>query len=150
MERKTVQKLEVLQCSLSSSLKTLVADVGEKPNQLMEKVAALGLEVSGPQIWRYQGSDGNPDTVFSLEICVPVKETKGDASPFRFVTLAETDCLSEIHQGSWMNMGNTYQKLIGEMSRKGIVPTGTSREVYLNCDFENQDKCITEVQLELQ
>ena len=36
------------------------------------------------------------------------------------------------------------------MTRKSLVPAYISREIYINCDFENQENNITEVQLGVQ
>ncbi len=150
MERKKIEKILVLKCTLQSSLKTLINDIGSLPNNLMDKVTELGLEVLGAQIWQYQASDGKPDTSFALDICIPVKEQKGNPGNFSFDYLKPIECISEIHKGSWMKLGDTYQKVLGEMSRKGIVSTCTSREIYLVCDYVNQENCLTEVQIEVQ
>lgn len=149
MERKKIEKIDVLKCSFQSSLKTLMTDTGNWPTEIVEKANELGLEITGPMIWRYEGSDGKPDTMFKLEICLPVKEPKGNPGKFSFETLPSVECVSEMHKGPWMKMGDTYNKMMGEMSRKSIVSTCTSREVYLTCDFENQENCLTEVQIEL-
>jgi effector-binding domain-containing protein len=46
-------------------------------------------------------------------------------------------------------MMNAYQKIMGEVTRKSIPFSGVSREVYILCDFENQENCITEIQIEI-
>ncbi|HPR32406.1 MAG TPA: GyrI-like domain-containing protein [Prolixibacteraceae bacterium] len=150
MEKKNVEKQNVLMASLTASLATLTQDIGNVPNELMMVAEELGLEITGAQIWQYVGSDGQPDTRFRLDICLPVKEKKGDPGKFRFEVLPEFSCISEIHKGAWSNLGNTYQRLMGEMTRKSIFPTGTSREIYQNCDFDNPENCITEVQVEIR
>jgi len=43
MERKKVEEILVLKCTLQSSLKTLINDIGSFPNSLMDKVTELGL-----------------------------------------------------------------------------------------------------------
>lgn len=150
MEKKTVQKTTVLCISLTSTLKTLMADTGNLPNELMEKTAELKLEITGPQIWVYDGSDGNPGTKFELTIAIPVNAINGDPGKFRFAEFPEFNCISEIHKGPWMNLGGTYQKLMTAMMKQGLSYTGISREVYQVCDFENQENCITEVQIEIR
>jgi effector-binding domain-containing protein len=140
----------VLMCSLQSSLSSMMQDVGDIPNELMSKAKELGLEVTGLQLWQYTGSDGQPNTKFTLDICIPVKAAKGDPGKFKFVDLPEFKCISEIHKGPWNLLGNTYQRLMGEMSRKSIPYTGISREIYMVCDFEKPENCVTEVQIEIQ
>ncbi|MBN1769517.1 MAG: GyrI-like domain-containing protein [Prolixibacteraceae bacterium] len=150
MEKKTLQPVNVLTYALSSTLKTIVADSGNIPNELMAKASELGLEVTGPQIWDYYGADGRPDTKFKLKICVPVREVKGDPGKFTFEVLPEITCISEIHKGPWSQLGNTYHRIFGEMSRKKLSPTGANREIYINCDFENEENNVTEVQIVVQ
>jgi effector-binding domain-containing protein len=147
MERKNVQETTVLTYSLSTKLSAIKTDVGEIPSEIVTAALNLGLEITGPQIWEYLGADGNPDTSFKLNICLPVKEAREDAGKFRFTVLPQANCVSEIHKGSWSTLGNTYQRLFGEISRKGIVPTDTCREVYHVCDFENEANNVTEIQV---
>jgi len=150
MEKKSVGKTTVLMYSLKSSLASMTQDVGDITNEMMAVATKLGLEITGPQIWQYSGSDGQPNTKFTLEICIPVKEAKGDPGKFKFVTLPEFKCISEIHKGPWNKLGNAYQRIMGEITRKSISITGVSREVYITCDFVNQENCVTDVQMEIQ
>jgi len=150
MEKKKVEKTTVIMYSLQSSLATMTQDVGDIPDGLTAKAQQLGLEITGPQMWQYVGSDGQPNTKFKLDICIPVKAAKGDPGKFKFVTLPEFNCISEIHKGSWDKLGNVYQRIMGEITRKSIQITGTSREIYITCDFANQENCVTEVQMEIQ
>jgi effector-binding domain-containing protein len=150
MENKKVEKTTVLMCSLQSSLATMQKDVADLPNEMMAVATKLGLEIAGPQIWQYTGSDGQPNTKFKLDICIPVKSAKGDPGKFKFATLPEFKCISEIHKGSWDKLGNVYQRIMGDITRKAIPITGISREIYITCDFVNQDNCVTEVQMEIQ
>jgi hypothetical protein len=64
MEKKTVQKTTVLCISLNTTLKTMMADTGNLPNELVDKALELGLEIAGPQIWVYDTTDGSPATPF--------------------------------------------------------------------------------------
>lgn len=150
MEKKTVKKTAVICYTLNSSLKTMMKDVGNLPTEMMEKVAELGLEVAGPQIWVYEGSDGNPATKFELTIAIPVSKTTGNPGKFRFAVFPEFTCISEIHRGSWAGLGTTYQKLMPSIMQQGHKLTGISREVYTVCDFEKPEKCVTEIQIEIK
>jgi effector-binding domain-containing protein len=150
MEKKNVGKTTVLMYSLQSSLSTMQKDVGDIPGEMMAVATKLGLEIAGPQIWQYTGSDGMPNTRFTLDICIPVKEAKGDPGKFKFSSLPEFKCISEIHKGSWDKLGNVYQLIMGEITRKSIPITGVSREVYMVCDFEKPENCVTEVQMQIQ
>jgi effector-binding domain-containing protein len=150
MEKKTVQKVSVLCISIDTKIVSLLKDAGNLPNELVEKAMELGLEITGPQIWVYDGCDENPNTPFELTIAVPVAKAAGDPGKFRYAEFPEMNCISEIHKGPWSQLGETYQKLMPAIMQKGYVYTGISREVYLLCDFENQENCITEIQIEVK
>jgi len=150
MEKKTVQKVNVLCISLDTKITTLMQDTGTLPNELIEKAMELGLEITDPQIWVYDGCDENPNTPFELTIAIPVAQAMGYTGKFRFAELPEMNCISEIHKGPWAKLGETYQKLMPAILQQGLVCSGTSREVYHICDFENQENCITEIQIEIQ
>jgi effector-binding domain-containing protein len=149
MEKKNVEKVNVIKYTMESSLATLINDVGEHANKLYEKALELGLEISGPQIWQYSGSDGKPETTFTLDMCIPVKEAKGDPGQFSFAELPPFQCVSDTHNGPWNKLSNAYERIMGELSRKGMIPTGISREVYIHCDMENEENCVTEVQIQV-
>jgi effector-binding domain-containing protein len=150
MEKKTVEKTTVICYTLKTSLKAMHDDVGNLPNEIAEKISQLKLEITGPQIWVYEGSDGNPNTKFELTIAVPVNKIGGDSGKFRFAEFPEFKCISEIHKGSWASLGTSYQKLMPAIMQQGLSLTGISREVYKVCDFENQKNCITEIQIEVK
>ncbi len=150
MEKKTVQKTTVLCISVNASLKSMMTDTGNLPDELVAKAAELKLEITGPQIWVYEGADGNPTTKFELTIAVPVNKTNGDPGKFRFAEFPEFNCISEIHKGPWAKLGDTYMKLMPAIMQQGLSYTGTTREVYKVCDFGNQENCVTEIQIEIK
>jgi len=148
MEKKNVGKITVLKYTLKTSIAAMTTDVGNTANEMVAKATELGLEVTGPQIWQYDGCDGKPDTKFTLDICIPIKEAKGNAGKYVFAELPEFTCISEIHKGSWSTSMNAYERIMGEMSRKGMMPGNISREIYIVSDFVNQENCITEIQMQ--
>lgn len=147
MEKKKVGEIPVLLISIESTLATIAADAGNLPMEIMHKTEVLGLDVTGPQIWQYRNVDGNPNTTIDIDICVPIKEAKGDPGKFKFEVLPPITCISEIHKGAYDQLTNTYNRIFGEMSRKGIMMGTASREVYSVMDMENPENNITEVQV---
>lgn len=147
MEKKTIAAKKVLKYSLQTTLANIKTDPGKIPVEIVQKAEELGIDMAEPQIWQYNGADGKPDTKFQLDICLPVKEIKEEAGKFSFDILPEITCISEIHKGSYATLGNTYCRLFGEISRKGIIPAMVGREEYINCDFENEENNITEIQI---
>jgi len=147
MEKKKVEKVNVIMFTMKSTLSTIAQDAGNIPMELMQKAEELGLEITGPQIWQYRNVDGSPTSLFDMDICIPIKEAKGNAGKFIYKELPEITCVSEIHKGAWSDLKNTYSRMMGEMTRNGMIPGNMSREVYLVCDFENPENCLTEIQL---
>lgn len=147
MEKKKVEKIPVLMISIKSTLATIAADAGNLPMEIMQKAEALGLEITGPQLWQYRNVDGNPNSTIDIDICLPIKEAKGDAGKFKFEVLPPITCISEIHKGAYEQLINTYNRIFGEMTRKGIPMGDASREVYSVMDMENPENNITEVQM---
>ncbi len=150
MEKKTVEKVNVLCISIDTKLKSMMEDTGNLPNELVEKALELNLEIAGPQIWVYDATDGSPATPFELTIALPVNNQKGDPGKFRFAEFPEFNCISEIHNGPWAKLGETYQKLMPSVLQPGQSCRVICREVYHICDFENQENCVTEIQVEVQ
>ncbi|HOU69726.1 MAG TPA: GyrI-like domain-containing protein [Paludibacteraceae bacterium] len=150
MEIKQVDKTKVIKFATRATLKDLNQYTGVMPARLTEAAQKLGIATGEPQIWQYTGSDGNLDTEFSLEICIPIRSFTGDPSPFVFDELPSLRCISQLHKGPWMELGKTYQDIMEELLKKTIDFKPITREIYINCDFENQQNCITEVQVVLK
>jgi effector-binding domain-containing protein len=150
MEQKQIDSIRVLKYTLHSTLKSLLADTGQIPMELMQKAAEFGVDPLTPQIWQYSGSDGNPETKFQLDICLPIADAAGDPGKFQVDQLSSFKCLAHLHRGAWSNLGLTYQNMMSEMASSELTPTFTSREVYLKCDMENEANCLTEVQIEVK
>jgi len=150
MELKKIAKTLVAVHSFKTSLSKINDAVGVKPMQIMEALQKQNLEPNAPQIWNYIGCDGKMESEFTLEICFPVDKKGSDTKVIVFKELPPFNCLSYIHNGSWSEFGKVYVKIFSEMGKTGAIPTGINREVYLNCDFEDPSKCITEIQIEVK
>lgn len=107
------------------------------------------LEITGPVYWIYTGMDGNPETVFTLCIALPVSnhDTALDTSDFKLKQLETFHCVAEQHPGNWNQLGETYGSLIPGIISDGLVMSGQNREIYLHMDFDNPEANITEVQI---
>lgn len=150
METKKVEKVMVAVHSLTTSLNKIHEAIGVKPDLVKNELKSQNIKPSGDQIWVYTGCDGKQDTSFKLDICIPVNENGTNTSNIHFNNLAEFSCVSYIHNGPWSDFGKVYERMFSEIGQKGQIPTGNFREIYINCDFEDPNKCITEIQVELQ
>ena len=107
------------------------------------------LEITGPVYWIYEGMNGNPETVFSLTIALPIafRNKELNHSDFKLKKLETFHCASEQHMGDWNKLGETYDCLIPEIIASNLTMSGQNREIYLNMDFQNPEANITEIQI---
>jgi effector-binding domain-containing protein len=146
MEIKELQPVFVYYRQVITTLNEIGKYVGDTPAKLAGEAEAEGFKITGPQIWNYSGVDGKPDTKFTVDICFPVERKEGVQSK-NTKTIDGYKCASARVNGPWSDLHSAYNKLIAEMAAKLLQPSGTCREVYHVCDFENPSKCVTEIQL---
>ncbi|ACT95115.1 GyrI-like domain-containing protein [Dyadobacter fermentans] len=148
MQTKTIQPIHVLCFETRTSLKEILQYVRVEARRLYRDAVRNDLEITGPVYWIYQGADGQADTVFTLTIALPVTPpTHTINSPYQLKQLEAFECVSEDLYGNWDGLSNTYGSLFGEIMSRKLVPSGQNREIYLNMDFENPERNITEVQI---
>ena len=147
MEIRTIKPVTIVYFSTKAKLSELQQFVGTKPDELFRDATNHGLEITGPNYWIYNGMDGNPETTFDLEIAFPVNIKNSYNGSFKIKELPEFKCLSAVHNGSWMNMPNTYGKLIESVFQNGLNMSGICRELYHNVNFIDIEENITEIQL---
>ncbi|TLX77032.1 GyrI-like domain-containing protein [Labilibacter sediminis] len=150
METKKIEKTLVAVHSFKTTLAKINDAVGIKPNLIAQELAKQAIEPTASQIWNYIDCDGKPDTEFTLEICFPVKQRGEDTNDVSFKTLNNFSCISHVHEGPWNEFSDVYEKLFAGICKDGYTPTGQCREVYHHCDFEDQSKCVTEIQVEVK
>ena len=68
----TVKAKKVMKFTTNATLKDLDKYTGTKPSELYAEAQRCGYQTMEPQIWQYTGPDGKPDTVFKLEIMLPI------------------------------------------------------------------------------
>lgn len=144
MEIKNVTQISLFGKTVKTSLKTIWNHVQVLPQEIMNTMQEVHVNAIGPQIWIYQGADGNPDTIFDLKVGFPVN--KQDDSE-EISVLPEFKCATIIHKGDWSKFSETYCQIVGEVLKNGCQMTGECREVYHTVDFENTENNITEIQI---
>jgi len=149
MELKKVHPMQVL----CFETKTKLSEIGEYvrvvAHKMYQTAVQNNLEITGPVYWIYEGMDGNPETIFSLTIALPItfKEKELNNADFKLKSLRPFQCATTQHLGDWANLGETYGALIPKILSNGLLMSGENREIYLNMDFENPEANITEVQI---
>lgn len=134
MEIKTQPPMKVLYSSHQTTIPELGNFVATIAKQLYAEASAKGALISGPQYWMYHGMDGNPDTVFTLEIALPVQ---GDiqSSAFNVKELPAFKAVCCWHEGPWEKMETSYGAILEYIGQHKIPMTDECREVYYNVDF---------------
>lgn len=147
----TVKAKKVMKFTTNATLKDLDKYTGTKPTELYTEAQRCGYQTLEPQIWQYTGPDGKPDTVFKLEIMLPISGDGNGLKPegFEIGEAKEFKALQTLHEGPWAEIGPVYCKLMKHVADNALQTTGVTREVYIRCDFENQENCITEVMIGL-
>lgn len=146
MQIKTYPPIHVLYSSHQTTISQLAQFVGVVAKDLIAEAVDFDALVSGPIIWIYHGMDGKPDTVFTLEIAVPIQ---GTVRSSRFATkqLPAFKALNHTHEGPWQEMPQSYGEIMQHIDQHKIPLTEESRELYLNIDFQQPQNNITHIQI---
>lgn len=117
-------------------------------NDLFQEAFENNLRITGPVHWHYFGFIGDASKPFILEIALPVSEVIREYDGrFHFKRTEPFNCASIIHEGNWLDIPKSYEKLVRFLSTKDVKPIGVNREIYINADFANPEANITEIQL---
>lgn len=144
MQLKDAPSLTTLAFSTQTTLRDLNPFVRTVARQLYREAVRLDLEITGPIIWQYDGVDGNPETVFQLDIVLPIQSIQGQpAEGLVFKKIDGWKSASTEHLGSWDKLPATYGPFMGGLVQSGYPIGPLSREVYVNMDFENPTNNVT-------
>jgi len=146
MEIKTHPPVTVLYIAHQTTLNTLHQYVGTTIRDLLAEAAEQKALISGPVYWVYRGSDGKPDTMFTLEIALPVQGV-ATSKKFAVKQLPAFKALVHEHVGAWEDLPGVYGQLLKYIDDRKIAINDECREIYVNIDFENPANNITTVQM---
>lgn len=150
MQIKEAKPLTTLAFFTRTTLRDLNPFVRTVARQLYREASRLDLEVTGPIIWQYDGGDGNPETVFQLDIVLPVQQFQGEPTErLVFKKLDGWKSAFTEHDGSWETLALTYGPFMGELVQGGYPIGSLSREAYVHIDFENADHNVTQIYRQL-
>ncbi|MFN3382811.1 MAG: GyrI-like domain-containing protein [Runella zeae] len=133
-----------------TTLPQLADHVGHVAKAMYQEAARLSVMPTGTIHWKYTGIDGNPSTVFELEILLPIQERNVVAEGFEWKHIPSFKCLSLIHEGDWERMPEAYQKAMDYVAGHQLTMTSECREIYQHMDFEVASHNVTEIQIGLQ
>lgn len=118
--------------------------------ELFREAVLNKLTITGPVHWHYIGFTDLAKS-FILEIALPVGEVLADYDGrFHFKRTEEFKCLTATHEGNWLEIPMSYQKLMQVAGEQKLQPVGVNRELYVNVDFNFPEANTTEIQLGIQ
>ena len=146
MQLKEAKPLTTLAYSTRTTLRDLNPFVRTVARQLYREAVRLDLEITGPIVWQYVGVDGKPDTVFHLDIVLPIQSVQGEpAEGLVFKNLDSFKSGFAEHLGNWDHLPATYGPLIADLLQEGHQLSAVSREAYVNVDFEKPENNVTHI-----
>jgi effector-binding domain-containing protein len=144
MHIKTYPPLTVL----SSIHQTSLAEIHQFGPVMAELYAEAGRKsfINGPLHWIYYGMDGNRDTLFTLEIAIPVRKAF-QSSKFKVKELDFFKAITFPHEGPWEQLPGSHAQIMERLVENHIPVTNECREVFLNINFAEPEKNMTENQI---
>ena len=119
--------------------------------ELIQEAVRRNVAITGPIHWHYFGFLGDVNKPFTLEISLPVASVLQEYDgKFHFKRTEPFKCVSLQHEGSWLDIPQSYGKLMQFIAEEKLTPLAINREIYTNADFENPEANTTEIQIGIQ
>ncbi|HEX7015835.1 MAG TPA: GyrI-like domain-containing protein [Cyclobacteriaceae bacterium] len=148
MQIKEAKPLNFLYFRTKARIGELGRFVGVIARELYRDAVRYDVEITGPVYWSYQGYTGRDADLFTLDIGLPLAEIPGSYhGMFQLKREDAFPCVSLIHEGSWVDLQNSYARILEFMAARGLDGCGKFREVYINIDFMNPAGNVTELQV---
>ena len=144
MHIKTYPSLTVL-CSTHETTIRQLHQFGPVMAELYAEAGRKGF-INGPLHQIYYGMDGQPDTLFKLEIAIPVRKAF-NSSKFKIKELDFFKAITFPHEGPWEQLPGSHAQIMERLAEHHIPVTNECREVFLNINFIEPEKNITEIQI---
>lgn len=141
MEQKTVHSQKAIAKTVRTNLKNIVKGIGDWPTKLWAEVNSKGLQIAGASVYVYKGCDENPETMFDLQMCIPVIDFSTYQGEFEKVELREYTCVESLYVGSMPDLGpKGWAPFMTEVMEKKVAFSSESREVYIKwVDFNSPE-----------
>ncbi|MDV3308235.1 MAG: GyrI-like domain-containing protein [Cyclobacteriaceae bacterium] len=150
MQVKEAKPLNFLYFRTKARMGELGRFVGVIARELYRDAVRFDLEITGPLYWSYEGYTGRDTDSFVLDIGIPLSEIPGSYhGMFQLKREDAFPCVSLIHEGSWVDLQDSYSRITEFMAARGLEGCGKYREVYINIDFMNPTGNVTELQIGL-
>jgi effector-binding domain-containing protein len=147
MQVKTIKPISFLFFRTETSVSELsqFLSVGQ---ELFKEAVLHKLPITGPIHWHYIGFAGDVSKPFTLEISLPVGQIEEEYDgKFHFKRTEPFKCVSFVHDGGWLELPQSYGKIMQFIQSNNLQPNVVNREIYVNADFKDPSANITEVQI---
>lgn len=149
LSEKEIPSFPALTYATRATMPTLSRQVDGIPEKMYAEAARLGLPVAGPMEWIYTGATGDAETEFDLEIALPIARPGEPSDTFAYKIYPPFRCLAYTHSGPWSDFQAVYGQLFGHVRAANQPYNDQVREVYAVVDLDNQENCVTEIQIGL-
>ena len=152
IELTKVAPLIGLTSTLTTTIATILQDVGNLPEQMMTELAKNGVECTGPMVFEYKGVvDGDVHAKIQLKVICPVAKADSFLSKFTWEEIPGIKALEEKYVGDMMSIGEKgYGKMMADAAQAQIEFTDSCREVYLNWVSPESTENEILIQMEVQ
>ncbi|MBO0930795.1 GyrI-like domain-containing protein [Fibrella aquatilis] len=134
---------------MRTTLANMKQGVGDIPGRMYAEAGRLGLTITGPMAFHYNGATGDPTNEFDLTIVVPIATEGTEPTGFTYQTIAPFHCTQYTYKGPWEGLSATYDALFPAFYAQGHTYNKQVREVYAVVDFDNTNNHVTEIQVGL-
>lgn len=141
MEQKVIHSQIAIAKTVKTNLKNIVAAIGDWPMKLWGEIGRHNLQVAGASVYVYKGCNENPETEFTLQMCIPVVDLSAYKGEFEKVELQEFPCIESLYIGSMPDLGpKGWHPFMNEAISQKAKFTTESREVYIKwVDFQSSE-----------
>jgi effector-binding domain-containing protein len=147
MKVKTIYPISFLYFATETTLSELEKFIPVS-QKLLAEAGKLGLTLAGPVHWHYKDFMNDETKPFHLEIALPVTHLPAEYDgEFHTKRSRQFNCVAATHEGGWMEIPTTYEKIMQYMTENTLQPSGENRELYIQADFTNPAANITEIQM---
>ncbi len=140
----------VIGTALTSTLDTIVGDVGDLPMKVAENVLSSGLQPAGPMMFIYNGVSSDRQAVFDLNVALPVAPERAATykNPSDVTRLEPFHYVETVLHGDIAKLDKeAYEPLFSKIHGAGLVPTGFVREIYQTFIDASHEDNVTHVQV---
>jgi predicted transcriptional regulator YdeE len=143
----TTEPFTALCFQTHTTLTRLKQGVGDAPERIIAEASRLGLSITGPMGFQYDGVAGDVMQEFDLLIVVPIAARGAEPTGFSYQTIPPFHCVTYTYKGPWEGLSAMYDALFPAFYAQGHTYNKQVREVYSVVDFADKNNHVTEIQV---